>query len=154
MISVLFTTSDHPLAELIREATGEDCSHCAIRWDNLVVHSNWKGVNIVFYPEFLAEYRIVHEVKLEDNEMNRTKLTNAIVDKGHSMYDVFALAYLAISFFLRTKCGINLPKSNLWNHTGMYLCTEFVTETLDGKADSMITPYKLYLRMQQQKEGA
>lgn len=145
-MSLLFTTSEHFTSRLVRAVTGEDCSHCAIRWDNLVVHSNWKGVNIVFWDEFRADNKVVHEIPLEDNEANRTKMTTAIVSKDRSPYDTGAFLFLGISLYLRAKWGVPLPKSNLWNSTGMYLCTEWVTSVL-GEEDSMITPCGLYNKL-------
>lgn len=145
MMQLLFTTSEKPMAKLIRWATDEDCSHCAIQWDNLVVHSNWKGVNIQFLDEFLKENRIIHSSPVQESE---DRLTNTIVRKDQSLYDVGALLFLGVVLFCRRALGLRKwPKMNLWQSSGMDLCTEFVTEFIDGKADSLITPHKLFERM-------
>lgn len=145
MIKVAFTTSDKLLAKLIRWATEEECSHCVLVWDDVVVHSNWKGVNVIHLTEFLNENRILHEIQVKED---LDALTRAIVQKDQSLYDVGALLFLGIVLFSRRILGLRKwPKKNLWQSSGMYLCTEFVTEFIDGKADSLITPHKLFERM-------
>lgn len=143
-MQILFTTSDKPLARLICWATGEDVSHCAIQWDNLVIHSNWKGVNIIFLEEFLVENTIIHSVPIEEDY---TKITNCIVNSIGSLYDMGALLFDAIVLFSRKALNLDWPKINLWQSSGMYLCTEFVTEYLYGKQDSLVTPGQLYERI-------
>lgn len=144
MMRILFTTSEKRLAKLIRWATGEDCSHCALEWDGVIVHSNWKGVNVQHKTEFLKENRIVHEVEIKED---LDKFTNAIVNNDGSLYDVGALLFLGIVLLSRKVINSSWPKMNLWQSTGMYLCTELVSQYLYGEADSMITPYKLYLKV-------
>lgn len=61
------------------------------------------------------------------------------------MYDFGALFYLALRVLFPW-----LPKKNLWQTSGMFLCTEWVTEVLEGEEDSMITPYKLFLRLKEE----
>lgn len=149
MMRLLFTTSDKPMAKLIRWATGEDCSHTAIQWDDLVVHSNIKGVNIMYLSDFLKENRIIHTLPLVEN---KDKLTDLIVRSNTSLYDIGALLFLGVVLFCRKALNITKwPKMNLWQSSGMYLCTEFVTEYTDGKTDSLITPYKLFKRMEKQQ---
>lgn len=146
MMRILLTTSDRKMAQLIRWATGEDCSHCALQWDDLVVHSNYKGVNIQYLTEFLKENRIVHEIEIPED---KDKLTDCIVRNNTSPYDVGALLFLGVVLFCRKALGITKwPKMNLWQSSGMYLCTEFVTEFIDGKADTLITPHKLFERLE------
>lgn len=147
MLKALFTTEDHGIAPLIKWATGEDCSHCALQWDDLIIHSNWKGVNITTLQEFLKENTIVHSVDLpEDHD----KIVNAITSNIGHLYDTGALLFCGIVLFCRKALGMkNWPKVNLWQSSGMYLCTEFVSQYVYGEADSLITPYKLYERMSQ-----
>jgi len=64
-----------------------------------------------------------------------------------SMYDYGAFLYIGL------KCLLPfLPKINLWQTTGMFLCTEWVQEVLGREIDSMITPYKLYELLSQKEE--
>lgn len=148
MTKILFTSTDKGIGPLIRWATGEDCSHCAIQWDELVIHSNWKGVNITFLSEFLEENTIVHSIEVPED---RDKITNAIVNNIGKLYDTGALLFCGIVLFCRKALNLDWPKKNLWQSTGMYLCTEFVTEYLEGEQDSMITPHKLYIRLVESK---
>lgn len=148
MLEVLFTTSDKSLAKLIRWATGEKSSHCALLWDNIVIHSNWKGVNVQFLNDFLKENRVIHRVEVQENH---DKITNAIVSGVGTLYDIGALLFCGIVLFCRKALGLkSWPKMNLWQSSGMYLCTEFVSEYLFGKADSLITPDQLYERIKKQ----
>jgi len=127
--------------------TGEPVSHCAIRWDNLVIHSDLLGLRIEFVEEFLARCEIVHTVELGETEELRTRLTRAILTRRGRIYDLGALLFLGGALLLRSKLGISLPKSNLWRASGMYLCTEFITDIVDSKEDSMITPMGLYNKL-------
>ena len=61
---------------------------------------------------------------------------------GHP-YDFGALFYLAA----RRVCPW-LPKKNLWQCSGMFLCTEWVTRYLDGAEDSMKTTVDLSVEKQ------
>jgi hypothetical protein len=146
MMSVLFTKSDSPLSRLIRGVTGEPISHCALRWDELVVHSNLRGVHITHLHSFTKQSEILYEVPVIED---RNKLTDLLVNAEGSLYDVGALLFLGLTLWCRRYLHLPLPKSNLWQASGMYLCTEFVTKYIDREEDSMITPYKLYLHLQE-----
>lgn len=149
MISILFTTSEKPMAKLIRWATGEDCSHVAILWDETVVHSNWKGVHSEHTSEFLKENRVVHTIPVsEDSQEDVDRFLRVLSQPNRSPYDFGALLFCGIMLFSRKALGLTKwPKQNLWQSSGMYLCTEFVTEYLYGESDALITPHKLYERI-------
>lgn len=153
MIYLLFTTSDKPMARLIRWATGECCSHVAIlRTDDsyldMVIHANWKGVNIQPYEEFLKENTVIHTLEIPTSPENNVRLLELIHAEHGKCYDIGALLFCGVVLFLRKALGLRQwPKVNLWQSSGMYLCTEFVTEYLYGSADSLITPHQLYERI-------
>lgn len=150
MIRILFTTSEKPLARLIRGATGDDCSHVAIDWDGCIFHSNAHGVNTIHISEFLKENTIIHSVVLPEHPEDLDRLGNLACKVNNTPYDVGALLFCGFVLFCRKALNLrSWPKMNLWQSSGMDMCTEFVTEYLDGEADSMITPEQLYNRIKE-----
>lgn len=148
MISILFTTSEKPLARLIRWATGEDCSHTAINWDGCIFQANARGVNTMHIDEFLKENIVIHTVVLPDHPDELDRIGNLATRLNNSPYDIGALLFCGFVLFCRKALNLkSWPKMNFWQSSGMYMCTEFVTEYLNGGADSMITPQQLYDRI-------
>ena len=138
-MQILFTTSRSPISWLIRRITGEPVSHCAIQVGSFVVHSNFFGVHIEPISVFLEKSRVVFSVEIASNHQ---KLMKSLSTNWHHPYDFGALLYLG----LRYLCPL-LPKANLWQSSGMFMCTEWVTTVILGKQDSLLTPYQLYLRL-------
>jgi len=136
-MKVLFTSSNSPLSRLIRKITGEQVSHCALRVYDCVIHSNLLGVHMEPFESFNSS--IIESVELPDN---LEKVINLLAKYDGNFYDFGALFYLG----LRSLFPF-LPKANLWQTTGMFLCTEWITEVVDGKENSMITPHQLYLKL-------
>ncbi len=145
-MEILFTTTDFISSELIREVTGEPVSHCAIKYNDFVIHSNFKGVVIEPYSYFLEKNEIKYKIDIPDNLSRLKHITDLYYGK---LYDFGALFYLGFRLILPDL----FPKKNLWQATGMFLCTEFITEFIDEKEDSLITPYKLYLRLKEENEN-
>lgn len=139
-MNILFTKSDTLMSKLIRKVTGEPFSHCALRVSGgFIIHVNLLGLQVQSSASFGESNEVVEVVYVDTDWPN---VIAAMVGKGHIFYDFGALCYLALRCIMPF-----LPKKNLWQCSGMYLCTEFVTEVLDSKEDSMITPYKLYLKL-------
>lgn len=150
-MEVLFTS--HPgsfVSDAIQNLTGESVSHTAIRHYNNVYHSSYKGVNKESYNKFCGENKIYYALAPTTDEYNDAVVSRLIAnfskEKG-SFYDLPALAYMTLRYILKDSLGIEIPKKNLWQLSGMYMCTEFVTGIVDREVDSTITPYKLYLKM-------
>ena len=144
MISILFTTSNKFMGRLIRTVTGEPVSHCAIKYHSIVIHSSFSGVNVERYDSFCLHSQVVFEVPVED----RPEILEALLaDTDTAMYNLPGLIWSGLSLLAHKVFPWIVPKRNLWKITGMYMCTEFVTKFLYGEEDSMITPYKLYLRL-------
>jgi hypothetical protein len=143
MMQVLFTTTDGWSSRTIRKLTGEEVSHCAIRISDFVIHSDWAGVEIMTYQKFAESRQIVYSVPLRQNV---NKLMKMLSEAEGSWYDYGAILYMGARI-LAKKIGINLPKINIWQTTGMFLCTEFVTKLIDKSEDSMITPGQLYTKL-------
>jgi len=145
---ILFTTSDLCFSKLVRNITDEPVSHTAVELDcGVVVHSNWLGVLLEPSNKFRNKVSVIRELK-PVVPMEDSKIIRKYAECQHDWYDVGAFFFLGISLMLRSKFGVPLPKSNLWQSTGMYLCTEWTTEIVDGKEDGMITPWKYYLKLQ------
>jgi len=65
---------------------------------------------------------------------------------GKASYDFKALLWCGLMLTLRRWFPKWIPKQNLWQSSGMFMCTELITAIL-GEVDSMITPYQLYLKL-------
>lgn len=133
---ILFTTSDSPLSRLIRKVTSEPVSHCAFEVGGWIIHSNLKGVHVETPQTFTQKSRIIYSI---DIPFDLEKLIHTFGRTMNREYDFGALLYLGA----RAICPW-LPKKNLWQCTGMYLCTELITQYLGSSENSMITPYQLY----------
>jgi hypothetical protein len=140
---ILFTKSDMIMSRLIRKVTGESVSHCVIQHGDYVIHSNLWGVHSQRFDDFLDHSYIVEQVEIPDDDQ---RLLALFLKRERSGYDFGAMLYLG----LRCLFPI-LPKKNLWQSSGMYLCTEWVSEFVDNEADSMITPYGLFLKIKKRK---
>jgi len=104
-------------------------------------------VNSCSVEEFLNENTVIHELEIPED---REKLLKVIANPKNSPYDIGALLFCGFMLFCRKALNLrSWPKQNLWQSSGMYMCTEFVTEFVEGKADSMATPCKLYHRIKQ-----
>jgi hypothetical protein len=139
-VRILFTKSKKIMSVLIRKVTKEPMSHCVIEYGDYIIHSNLFGVHAEPYAKFIKGVDVVAFARLPDNTERLLKL---FLKKKGSPYDFGAMFYLGLRVLFPF-----LPKKNLWQSSGMYLCTEWVTEFVDGKADSMITPFKLFQRIQ------
>ena len=150
-MKILFTTRDQWFSNTICEITGEPVSHVALEFPEhgFVVHSNIRGVHLQWANSFREENEVVCEVDIKyPGEF--TQLDKLLKKYEFSYYDVGAILYLGLRLGLRRHLRLPLAKDNLWQSTGMFLCTEWVTEYLYGEADSLITPYQLYLKLTNQ----
>lgn len=142
-MQILFTRNDRWGSKLIRAVTGETVSHVAIRISRFVIHSRLidGGVTIDFYREFMRNNTVVYTIPWEISikQIDRDRYA------GKS-YDFGAFLYLGLR-----KLFPFLPKANLWQSTGMYMCTEFVTDVLGGTEDSLVTPGQLYEKLRRSK---
>ena len=136
-MEILFTKNTSPLSYLIRKITKEPVSHCAIRIGEFVIHSNLFGVSIVPYIVFAKKNTIVNTIFQMTVPLH---VTRTLAKCWGKRYDMGALFYLGLRFLLPRL----VPKQNLWQSSGMFLCTEFVTYILTEQENSLITPYQLY----------
>ncbi len=155
-MNILFTTRDEWFSNNIRKMTKAPVSHCALEFPEygFILHSNIRGIHLEWSKNFRRKNKVIYEINiLSDRETDFDKIDKLLKLYEFKPYDKKAISYLAIYMFLKNTCHISLPKHNLWQTTGMFLCTEWVTKYLDGKEDSMITPYKLYLRLKNEEQN-
>lgn len=146
-MKILWTKSKLPLSVLIRKVTKEPVSHVGILLNGKVIHSDLKGLSVASESEFRKSHDVIYELEMPCDSDAEDNLVSLIDKEKGNFYDIGALIFLGITFTLRAFFKIPLPKRNLWQSTGMFLCTEWVSKALDGKEDSMITPYGLYLKL-------
>lgn len=148
-MKILFTARNTVLGTAIRYMTKEPVSHVAIQVNDLVLHSTLFGPEVRGAGYFHKHNRTILSIDLPDETIG----PGYILDKyDHKAYDYMCLVYLGIRYATLRYLGIKLPKVNLWNMSGMYTCTELVTELLFEKPDSMITPYGLYLKLKERSK--
>lgn len=140
---ILFTENDSILSKLIRLVTEEPVSHCALECGGWVIHSNLLGVHVELSQTFCKNSTVLYSL---DIDLDINKIMSALSRYEGSRYDLGAMLYLGL------RCIFPfLPKKNLWQSSGMFLCTEWITEVLDGNEDSLITPYKLYVKLKEKQ---
>ena len=93
--------------------------------------------------EFLSENEVVFDLS---HEVPIDQLAGIVIKYGARFYDVLGFLYLG----LRLLFPWLLPKKNLWQVTGMFMCTEFLTEFTHGQELSLITPDQLYYKLSEE----
>lgn len=93
------------------------------------------------YSVFKANHNIIYSLP--------AICTQKELDENYGKpYDYLSLLFLGIRYtLLKILPSKFVPKRNLWQLSGMFMCTELVTEVITKERDSMITPYKLYLKL-------
>jgi len=139
-MKLLFTSSDLIGSEIIRAVTGEIVSHVALCGDGLVLHMTYSGLTLEPESNFRKHNLVQYSLDVE-TPLNISELAEVYWGRG---YDFGAMFYLGFRLMLPRMLT---EKKNLWNSSGMFLCTELATDVLGGEPDAMITPYKLYLQL-------
>jgi hypothetical protein len=127
-----FTRTTFPASRLIQRATGEDCSHFAMVFDEdpagygLVLHSSFMGVQLAWWGDFQKTHIIAHALapKVSFTLGQEESLYRAVVKMGYGCgYDYGALAFFGWRYLLKAWSGRPLPARNLWGKPNAYLCT-------------------------------
>jgi len=139
-MNILFTQGNSVVSKLIRWALQSPISHVAIEKDGLIYHSNLLGLHIQPLQHFLKKSTVLHQVPVEDNG----RLLQVMGRAWHVPYDF--IAFLCMGLRAVLKKIVRLPKADIRQITGMYICTEFVTEVLDGD-EKQLTPDELLWRL-------
>jgi len=122
----------------------EPVSHISILHTPYVYHSDLLGVRRERRANYFARQVTTHVLRVPEFVDIELKYR----EHQHSWYDIGACLFLGLSFLARRYMKVPLPKSNLWQTTGMFMCTEWVTEGL-GEVDSMITPWQLFKKLEE-----
>lgn len=122
-MKIICTRNNLPLSVAIRGVTGEDCSHLAVVFDDLlVIQSNLLGINMAFFPLFKDHCEIVHEeyiaLDLEVEDIVWRKLMKRIGKSGYPKLRLIRDAFC----LLAEKLGIRIKKSGRVENE--YLCYE------------------------------
>lgn len=138
-MKILFTHGNNIASKLICKVTGELTSHVAVQIGEFVIHSNFRGLHIETLSYFITHSTILKTIEVPDRYIKKAE---DIYDKNafHS-YDFIAFIALGLK-----SLKIPLPKINLWNISGMFICTEFVSEVLMEK-ELLLTPEQLYQKV-------
>lgn len=143
---VLFTAGDTFVGRAIRYMTREPMSHVAIETDGWVIHSTMWGPEIRTLPDFNKHYKVMGSIELLGS-VSPAHAYALISKYDRRFYDYTCLLYLGFRYATLKLFNLKLPKVNLWQVSGMYTCTEFVSKLVFGYEDSLITPYGLYIKL-------
>lgn len=145
---ILFTKSATVGSAVIRAVTGEPVSHCAVYVPELdaVWHSTVPVSKKQSYECFLKTNIVVYSVETEVTQ-NQVLLMDGLMGKS---YDYIKIVYLGIKILLK-KINISIHKADLTYLSGLYLCTEFVSDVVLNDENTNLTPYKLYLTLLRSK---
>lgn len=140
-MNILLTKNNSLPSRIIRWLTKEDASHIAIESHGLVVHANFLGVVVSSKESFEDISTIVESSHIDTSPDKLLRFIGEYVGTGK--YDFGGLLYCGLRIFLRLF-GIRIPKKNLWQMTGMFMCTELVSLYVYDHEDSELTPRQLY----------
>lgn len=154
-MKILFTKGSSPLSKAIIGVTGESVSHCALDFGAFIVHSNLLGVNIEWANFFKKQTIVIYT--LQRNYLPGTQsmvdandldiLDKTLTNDENAIYDFGALLFAGLAILAKHYLKIPLPKTNLWQSSGQFICTEWVQEITKDPIDSMLTPEGLYNKM-------
>lgn len=145
-MEVWFTSRDHWFSNLIRSLTGEEVSHTVIKLGYpICIHSNKSGPHLETDDNIRDENAIYHKLRYIGQGNIDARILKNFSAYEFKIYDFFSILFIGLSLILRKNFNIPLPKSNLWQITGMYQCVELASIVIDDKKDvSMMTPFGFY----------
>lgn len=151
-MKILFVKGHTAFSNMITNITKEAPSHCALDFGWFVVHSNLLGVHMQWGSTFRKQCDLIYSLERTEEGLfqdlkDMSTLGKVLNKYEFSFYDFGAFLFLGFSLLLRSWLKVPLPKANLWQATGLFLCTEWVSEVVDSEEDSMITPYGLYKKL-------
>ena len=139
---LLFTKGRGLIGRTVAWALESEMSHVVIEYNGLVFHSNFWGVHAMPIEQFLQKATVIQVI---ETDLTWRELMTTFNKYWHSKYDFLAFAHVGVRALLK-KAGLKLPKANLWQVTGMFLCTEWVSRTLHG-TEQTLTPEQLFERL-------
>ena len=145
-MKILFVKGHTLFSKAICWVAKEPVSHVAVEFDGLVAHSNLIGVHIVDAKQFRDSTLVLYELDVPGAKTS-VDVIDALDKYASCWYDFGAFFFLGICLYLNRRFGVPMPKNNPWQNKQAFICTEFVTQVVDHKADSMITPQGLYTEL-------
>lgn len=149
MLQIWFSTSDEWTSRVIRAVTGEPVSHVALVNPSLghVLHAlPDKGTTVTSVPQFRSANRTIASVAF--SSLDEDIFVRAVEKYLGKKYDWGAIAYLAVKRVMPW-----LPKKNLWQCSGMAICTEIIQYVVPEVADdAALTPWQLYQALVKSKK--
>jgi len=149
-MKVLFTKSNTLSSWIIRHVLNEPISHCAILLEDrdIVLHSTMDGVSVISAVDFYRQNEVLFSVDVSDNKAAH-QFDNWDVEDMlillDSPYDFVAFMALGVRA-LGKRLGINTKKVDVWQLSGMFLCTEFVDAIVRvDESNKLMTPMELYI---------
>lgn len=136
---LLFTKGNSCFSSMICRVTGEEISHVVIQVGAFIIQSNLRGLTIDTFEHFTQNATIVYSLDL--TSVPEERIFNTYNHNAFHSYDF--LAFLLVG--LRSLLPF-FPKADLRGISGMYICTEFVSEIVLNK-EELITPKQLYLKL-------
>lgn len=139
---LLFTRGRSTWSDTICEVLQEPVSHVSVFHKGWVYHSDLLGVRREKFADFRKRQKVIIMLDIDPIQDIEAKYEQY----RRSWYDVGAGLFIGLSFLARRYLRIPLPKSNLWQSSGMFICTEWATIST-SEVDSMITPHGLYRKL-------
>jgi hypothetical protein len=162
-MKLIWTKSSAPLSVLIRWGLNEPVSHFAIVFDDfLVFHSNLLGVHMESLKRFSSgSAKIVYTVEIPLPLEEEERIYEGLIPQYDGQnYDYGAFCYFMWRALIWKLFNIPIPAVNRWASSASEICTEMAgtlpKQVLDKETLgdlSMVSPYKLYLKIQAGKVG-
>lgn len=150
-MKILFIRGHSSFSNLICSVTQEDISHVALcitlEGSEFVIHSDLRGLHIETLEAFSKRCEVVYTLEKQSSPEDTKQALKVLSEHEWSYYDLGAIAFLGLCLTVRRYLRIPLPKSNLWQTTGMFMCVEWLSYYIDLKEESMCTPKRLYYIM-------
>jgi hypothetical protein len=157
-MKILWTKANNPADWLIHAVTGEDCAHMAILFESVagvgvIFESNFLGVRICFYNNWVKNRTIVHELAWDLHEGQENYFFDQIVTRfDGNKYDFGGVLFLGLMKLRKRMTGQLLPVRNKWAKQKETFCDE-VYQLLSGLAtfplisaheNAMMSPHDVY----------
>jgi hypothetical protein len=97
------------------------------------------GVEVTHWRSFEKKYRIDAEL-IHSGYPMRIDIDQVIDNYDGLPYDFGGLVYLGLYYFVRNRLGFEIPGGNYWASKRHYMCTEFASQVLESKQESMVSP--------------
>jgi hypothetical protein len=132
---IIGSSNNYPFSWLIRKLTGENISHIAIVFDDLIVfHSTPVGTHTSWLTDFVEKNKIHRTIPLYLGLVSEEQVYFTIISKRKKKkYDWMGIFYQGLMRLRRIVFRIPLPINNLWQDGNKDYCIE-VLNSIDWDA--------------------